>query len=161
VAIASELVGAPSIKYKGPEHGQSPEEGFDCSGFARFVLQSAGLVIPPFVSGGVERPVRHANEFWDSYGIPVHGQLRQPGDLIVFSRDGVRPTHIGIVRDFDTYIHAPGKEGTQVEIQDIRYRDIARDALLNQLYVRSPIGFKRPTTVLPGPARRRHHRPIE
>ncbi|HKX24093.1 MAG TPA: NlpC/P60 family protein, partial [Candidatus Saccharimonadales bacterium] len=93
------------MKYRNPEEGQSPERGFDCSGFVRFVLSAAGLAVPSFIGqDGLERPTRHANEFWDSYGIPIHDEARQPGDLIFFSREGDRPTHIGILRDAETYI---------------------------------------------------------
>jgi hypothetical protein len=48
VDAAEGLLGAVSIKYvkNRPEIGQSPETGFDCSGFVRFVLDKAELYIP-------------------------------------------------------------------------------------------------------------------
>ena len=35
-----------------PELGQSSEKGFDCSGFARFVLTQAGICIPDYIGIG-------------------------------------------------------------------------------------------------------------
>lgn len=127
----------------------------------RFVLSAAGLAVPSFIGqDGLERPTRHANEFWDSYGIPIHDEARQPGDLIFFSREGDRPTHIGILRDAETYIHAPGKDETVVEAKPIIPELIAADSLRFQFYRRNPIGFKSPATSLSRPTRRRHQRPI-
>jgi hypothetical protein len=119
------------------------------------------LVVPPFVGqDGIERPTRHANEFWDSYGIPLHDEARRPGDLIFFSREGDRPTHIGILRDEETYIHAPGKDETVVESKPIAFEAIAMNSLRFQFYRRNPIGFKSPVTSLARPTRRRHQRPV-
>ncbi len=141
--------------------GQSPERGFDCSGFVRFVLSRAGLHIPEYAGqDGVQRPIRHANEFWDSYGIMVHDENRQAGDLIFFSRTGSFPTHIGIMRDEETYIHAPGTNESKVNIQSITYAQIAKRGMERQLYSRNPIGFKSPSVVLDTPTYRSHQRPI-
>jgi hypothetical protein len=103
-----------------------------------------------------ERPVRHASEFWDHYGVYVH--VPEPGDLLFTSRSGNSPTHIGIVRDEETYIHAPGRDETSVEIAPITFEAIALNGLGRALYVRNPIGFKAPTKALEHPTYRYHQR---
>lgn len=141
--------------------GQSPEGGFDCSGFVRFVLSQAGLAIPEYTGqDGVRRPIRHANEFWDSYGVTVHDEYRQPGDLIFFSKRGSFPTHVGIVCDEESYIHAPGTSESTVEVQAITYEAIAKSGLERQLYARNPIGFKSPVAKIEQPTYRYHQKPI-
>lgn len=151
------MVGALSMKYVSgrPDLGQSPQDGFDCSGFVTFVLRTAGLSAPYYLShDGSQRPIRHANEYWDHYGVAVHPPLRRPGDLIFFSRSGVYPSHIGIVWDKGSYIHAPGYDFTRVCIEDIEESYIAFDLDVPwpQLYTVNPIGYKSPT------AARRGHR---
>jgi cell wall-associated NlpC family hydrolase len=100
--------------------------------------------------------VRHTNEFWDSYGIPLHDQARQPGDLIFFSKTGVFPSHIGILQDEDHYIHAPGADESRVGVRPIVFADIARNGIARQIYTRNPIGFKSPTIPLENPTYRYH-----
>jgi cell wall-associated NlpC family hydrolase len=125
------------------------------------VLGRAGLVIPEYTGqDGARRPIRHANEFWDSYGVPIHDEFRQPGDLIFFSRKGSFPTHIGIVRDEESYIHAPGTSESKVEVRPISYERIAADGIARQLYARNPIGFKSPTMPVDQPTYRHHQMPI-
>ena len=108
---------------------------------------------------GEERPIRHAGEFWDHYGANVHIPL--PGDLLFFSRSGAYPTHIGIVRDEETYIHAPGTNETMVEIAPITFESIAINGLGRQLYVSNPIGFKTPTKIHNNPSYRYHQEVID
>lgn len=163
IEIATELLDTPSIKYRpgNPELGRMPTDGFDCSGFVGFVLRRAGLVLPRYFGhDGNEREIRHANELWDQYGITVHDESKQPGDLIFFSKNGFVPTHIGIVRDEESYIHAPGTDESRVEIMPISYETIASRGLERQLYTRNPIGFKSPTTTIDYPTHRYHQRPI-
>lgn len=108
----------------------------------------------------MRRPIRHANEFWDSYGIMVHDENRQAGDLIFFSRTGLFPSHIGIVRDEESYIHAPGTPESRVTIRAIDYALIAKKSMERQLYSRNPIGFKSPSVALDTPTYRSHQRPV-
>ncbi len=141
--------------------GQSPINGFDCSGFVRFVLNEAGITIPDCLGlDGNRRQIRHANELWDYYGVMVHDENRQPGDLIFFSKTGSFPTHIGIVRDEETYIHAPGTNESMVEVQLISYETIAIGGTGRQLYAKNPIGFKSPTIAIEQPTYRYHQTPI-
>jgi cell wall-associated NlpC family hydrolase len=149
------------LRYKRghPELGQSPGEWFDCSGFVRYVLGAAGLTIPDYIGAdNVRRPIRHANEFWDHYGVNVHPEKYTGGDLLFFSRNGLFPTHIGIVRDEESYIHAPGKDDTRVEIQSINTEAIVGCSDSRMLYAINPIGFKAVTVALENPSYRYHQR---
>lgn len=142
VEIALRFLGSPSHQYKGADHGNSPETGFDCSGFVQFVLITAGVVIPQYsLNDGLRREVRHANEFFDHFGIPIHFGRHKPGDLVFYSWRGTAPNHMGIVVDSDHYIHAAGKDDTSVIISDLYEAPIAIHP--GTIYNRNPIGFKR------------------
>lgn len=125
------------------------------------MLDAAGLSIPDYIGqDGLRRPVRHTNEFWDSYGIAVHEGQQQAADLIFFSRTGLFPTHIGIVWDEKHYIHAPGRDNSKVEVKPVPYEPIAANGLARALYTRNPIGFKSPSQVIERPSYRYHQAPI-
>lgn len=130
---ATSLIGAPSVLYGGPERGLTPE-GFDCSGFVKFVLQNSGIEV---LEG-----IRHTNEFFDQFGVLVHWPLHKRGDLVFFSRDAGRPTHMGIVLDPHRFVHAPGTSGSEVEIAWLRQNPIRRVSA-DPIYNTNPIGFKR------------------
>lgn len=159
--VASSLIGELSVRYVygHPEWGRSPEQGFDCSGFVTFVLTQAGLSVPEFMGqDGRPRPIRHAGEYWDHYGVMVHEDARLPGDLLFFSRRGTYPTHIGIVRDEESYIHAPGRNATKVSVEGIKKEAIMlppKDGF-RRLYTTNPIGYKAPTIASPHPTYRYH-----
>lgn len=145
-----------------PELGQSPETGFDCSGFVRYVLTKAGLHIPDFIGmDGSIRPIRHANEFFDHFGLLVTTEP-EAGDLIFFSRDGTFPTHIGIVQDQKHYVHAPGKDNTKVTISKIEQKEIQPNSKEDrQIYKIDPIGYKAPTRPHSYPTDRYHQQRLE
>lgn len=86
--------------------------------------------------------MRHCNEYFDRFGVLIHWQDRQAGDLTFWSRNGLIPTHIGLLINRDWYIHAPGKDGTSVTIDHLRVAPIPYRHE-NQLYFENPIGFKR------------------
>ncbi len=140
-----------------PDLGQSSEQGYDCSGFVRQVLLHAGLNIPDYIGmDNKRRPIRHASEFWNYYGIYA-GSEPEAGDLIFFSRNGLMPTHTGIVRDKESYIHALGSDNTRVIVEGIRYEAIHPKHVGSRiLYQVNPIGFKTPTIPLPSPTYRYH-----
>ncbi|MCS6931129.1 MAG: C40 family peptidase [Acetobacteraceae bacterium] len=69
-------------------NGKSPEEGFDCSGFVRYVYHKAfGEGKPPLLSAA------------GMYDSPLFSAVEtpEPGDLIFFANSGKIPTHVGIV----------------------------------------------------------------
>lgn len=150
LSTAQELLGAPAMKYQhgAPELGQSPETGFDCSGFVRYVLAKSGVHVPSFLAyDNTQREARHANELWDTYGAAVHEARALPGDLVFFSRQGLWPTHIGIYMGRDVYIHSPGKDDHQVELAQLVHQEIPviEDDDYRQVFAANPIGFKSPT----------------
>jgi len=132
VDTALSLIGYPSVHYAGSDSGKDLE-GFDCSGFVVYLLNTIGILLPP--------NIRHCNEFLDSFGVHVHDECKLPGDLIFFSRNGQRPTHIGIVTDHNHYIHAPGLSGSTVCVDEISHATIPPQSA--QIYLKNPIGFKR------------------
>lgn len=122
----------PSVWYHGPDSGKD-EKWFDCSWFVTYILGKYGVA---------KENIRHTNEYFDEYGIAIHKEAIQPWDLVFFSRDGLAPKHIGIVISHDEYIHAPGKDGTVVEIGKIENQAIVNDST-GKIYTRNPIWFKR------------------
>ena len=157
IAVAESLVGYPSKHYESgrPEKGQS-RDGFDCSGFVRYVLKEVGFHIPSFIGmDGAVRAIRHTNEFWDHYGVLTHEPV--PGDLIFFSRLGTFPSHIGFYANPEQYIHAPGITDSVVALSSIRRTLIRRrNNSGRQLYRTNPIGFKTPTLPAGQPTLRYH-----
>jgi cell wall-associated NlpC family hydrolase len=165
VEVATDLIGKACIRYVAdrPDLGQSPVEGFDCSGLARYVLDEAGLSVPDYIAqDNTVRPVRHTNEFFDHYGILVHAAYVQPGDLIFFSREGWTPSHMGIMVDDGQYVHAPGQDGLSVVIESVKQVSIEPRARNNHrlLYDSNPIGYKSPTMEHEDKSYRVHQRAV-
>lgn len=67
--------------------GQTPEEGFDCSGFVDYAVNHGIGIQLPRKADNIYKKVRHIE--------PKH---REPGDLIFFKNDlkSDRVTHVGI-----------------------------------------------------------------
>jgi cell wall-associated NlpC family hydrolase len=86
--------------------GTTPQSGFDCSGFVRYVFQQHQLDLP-----------RTAAEQF-GIGVEVHGTEASAGDLIFFSTVGPGATHVGIIVDpvERTFVHAPGT-GSVVRVE--------------------------------------------
>jgi cell wall-associated NlpC family hydrolase len=93
VALAESYLGLP---YRWG--GDSPENGFDCSGLTLAVYRMSGLSLPR-TSGQQFR-----------LGEAVSRKDLRPGDLVFFhgGREG-RVTHVGIYIGAGRFIHAPGK----------------------------------------------------
>lgn len=77
--------------------GNSPSEGFDCSGLVFYTHLNAGKMVP-----------RRAEEQFTSI---KQSKKILPGDLVFFTTDsrGKRVDHVGIYIGKNTFIHAPGK----------------------------------------------------
>ena len=84
--------------------GTSPNKGFDCSGFTRWVYSQNGIQLP-----------RSSKEQFQ-VGRPVDVAELKPGDLLMYKR-GSRGsgTHIGIYVGDGKYIHSPSKGKTVME----------------------------------------------
>ncbi len=87
--------------------GESPETGFDCSGFVRWVFEENGIDLP------------RSSRLQSEVGVPVErGDLR-PGDLLFYSRKrGSRVIgHVGIYVGGDRFIHSP-RRGRPIQEDD-------------------------------------------
>ena len=84
--------------------GSTPERGFDCSGFVRYVLNAIQLVLPRTAAQQAQ------------YGatIPKDTTRLRPGDLLTFGRGG-KVTHIGIYVGNGRYVHASPTAGRVIE----------------------------------------------
>ncbi len=109
---ASDLVlsamGFLGVRYR--RGGNSADEGFDCSGFTRYVFEhSLGFVLP-----------RRADQQATRAGLLEvrHDELR-PGDLVFFNTMRRAFSHVGIYVGEGKFIHAP-RSGAQVRIEDMR-----------------------------------------
>jgi len=93
--------------------GESPRQGFDCSGLSSYVYSKNGMDLP-----------RSSREQY-SQGAPVERDKLRKGDLVFFGRKGVN--HVGIYLDDGKFIHAASSGGA-VKVGDLD------DPLWNKLY---------------------------
>lgn len=82
--------------------GTSPRNGFDCSGFVRYVYQHFGISLA------------HSSFAQFRSGIRVGRGGLEPGDLVFFHGLG----HVGIYIGAGRFIHAP-HSGTRVQIESL------------------------------------------
>jgi cell wall-associated NlpC family hydrolase len=87
--------------------GNTPDEGFDCSGFVRYVYGKHGVRLP-----------RTARQM--ALALPeIDWDERQPGDLLFFNTTGDEYSHVGIYMGKNTFVHASSRfEGGQVTVSD-------------------------------------------
>lgn len=90
IELARQYLGTP-YRYG----GESPGEGFDCSGLVHYVFGLKGIAMR-----------RLANEQF-LQGTPVAQAQMQPGDLVFFSTSGKIVDHVGIYAGNRQFIHAP------------------------------------------------------
>lgn len=94
------------IQYK--YGGKSPETGFDCSGFVRYVFsQAANLTLPP-----TARAI-------SQIGKTVKKDELQPGDLVFFNTLKSAFSHVGIYIGDNKFIHAPSS-GKTVRVESMQ-----------------------------------------
>lgn len=86
------------VKYK--FGGNSPETGFDCSGFVRYVFQQAANLTLP-----------HGARAISQLGQSVTTDQLQPGDLVFFNTLKSAFSHVGIYVGEGRFIHAPSSGG--------------------------------------------------
>ena len=90
--------------------GETPTDGFDCSGFVRYVYARLRVALPRTVAEQFE------------FGAPVESDVPREGDLVFFSTIGPGPSHVGIAVGDGTFIHAPGASGAvRIERLDTPY----------------------------------------
>lgn len=94
-----------SMQYLGVPYvwGGTTPRGFDCSGYVRYVFDSAGVHLP-----------RTADAQYD-YGRPIATSELAPGDLVFFSTYTYGPSHVGIYLGDDKFINASSSRGVAVD----------------------------------------------
>lgn len=89
VDTAKKYLGVPYV------YGAESPEAFDCSGFVQYVYkQAAGLSIP-----------RSSKQIWFT-GRPVDVSSAATGDVLVFDTVGGAPSHVALLLDRASIIHA-------------------------------------------------------
>ena len=114
VSASAARVLATADQYVGTRYrygGESPAEGFDCSGFVQFVYGRHGVELP------------RVSYQQASAGRAAPGELTalQPGDLMFFSAGGGRVDHVAIYAGDGRVIHATSGAGS------VRYDDLDTD----------------------------------
>jgi cell wall-associated NlpC family hydrolase len=100
------------VRYK--YGGNSPETGFDCSGFVRYVFrQATDLTLP------------HGARAISQLGQTVAVSDLRPGDLVFFNTLKSAFSHVGIYLGNNRFIHAPSSGGgiSVVNINDRYWAD--------------------------------------
>lgn len=75
--------------------GVSPESGFDCSGFVRYVFDHADGVMLPHSANAISQ-----------FGNRINMTKLLPGDLVFFHFRRNTISHVGIYLGNDQFIHA-------------------------------------------------------
>lgn len=97
-----------------PYHdGGNTPDGFDCSGFTRYVFSEHGITLPRLAA--------------DQYraGRPVQPEELQPGDLVFFTTVSPGASHVGVSIGGEEFVHAPSQAG-QVRVERLNSRYWAR-----------------------------------
>jgi cell wall-associated NlpC family hydrolase len=105
---------ATADRYVGTRYrygGESPREGFDCSGFVQFV----------YGRHGVELPRVSYQQVSAGRAAPREITALQPGDLMFFAAGGGRVDHVAIYAGEGRVIHAASGAGS------VRYDDLDTD----------------------------------
>lgn len=88
--------------------GESPAEGFDCSGLVYYVYGKQGLRLPRSTASLAQ--VLPA----------VPAEHRLPGDLLFFTIDAKPFSHVGIYIGADRFVHAPSSKTGRVMVSDLK-----------------------------------------
>ncbi|MDO7597453.1 MAG: C40 family peptidase [Pseudomonadota bacterium] len=90
--------------------GNSPSEGFDCSGLALYSHRINGISIPR----------QTAEQF--KLGKHINRNQLNSGDLLFFRTMGQSVSHVGIYMENDIFIHAPNsRKNVETETLDNSY----------------------------------------
>lgn len=80
--------------------GTSPETGFDCSGFVRYVFREAANISLPHNARAISQ-----------IGNIIGPDQLQPGDLVFYNTMKSAFSHVGIYLGNNRFIHAPSSGG--------------------------------------------------
>ena len=100
-----------ALKFRGIRYkwgGDTPDEGFDCSGYVRYVFAHFGVYLP------------RTSYTQINVGTPISRNNLQPGDLVFFGYG--TPHHVGIYIGDDCYVHAP-QTGDVIKISPLNRKD--------------------------------------
>ena len=97
--IILHAISQTGVKYK--YGGITPDSGFDCSGFVRYVFQQAANLTLP-----------HGALAISQVGTKVSKDELQPGDLVFFNTLRSVTSHVGIYVGNNRFIHSPSVGGT-------------------------------------------------
>lgn len=101
---------------------ESPEEGFDCSGFVKHVYGRYGIPLPrSAIAMATVLP-------------PIPPYELRPGDLVFFNTSGKTYSHVGIFINDDMFIHAPSQRTGRVLVSNLN----------NSYWRRHFVGARRP-----------------
>lgn len=105
-----QTIAGTALKFLGTDYrfgGNSPSEGFDCSGLVVYAAQkSLGLKLP-----------RTAHAMASKGESVKRGDLRR-GDLVFFNTRGHRFSHVGIYLGDHKFLHAP-RTGAKVRVESM------------------------------------------
>lgn len=144
-ALAAERTVQTAGRYVGTRYrwgGASPGEGFDCSGFVRFVFAQQGIELPR-----VSRAQARAGR-----ALPARFDDLQPGDLLFFAQRGPGIDHVAIYAGDGRIVHA-SRSG-----RGVRYDELTGDR--GRWYARRLVAVRRvieepaPLPAAPAPADR-------
>lgn len=88
--------------------GSTPESGFDCSGFVRYVFKQATNLTLPRSALAISQ-----------LGKNVRNNDLQPGDLVFFNTLKSTFSHVGIYLGNNKFIHSPSRGGG-VRVEDMK-----------------------------------------
>ena len=120
LGTADRYVGVPYV------WGGNTPNGFDCSGFTKYVFAKNGVGLPR-----TSREQAHVGD-----GVPLDfGQMR-PGDLLLFAEPGEAISHVAIYVGSGRIIHASSAMG------EVGYLDL--DGSRGAWYVQNLVAVRRP-----------------
>lgn len=110
IAAAESQLGVPYVW-----GGQTPSQGFDCSGLVQWAFAEVGVSVP-----------RVTHDQWNA-GERVEYADAERGDLIFWRNDPTAPgyiSHVAIYLGDDTMLEAP-RSGLNVRVTDVRFTNMA------------------------------------
>ena len=99
-------------------YGNAGPDSFDCSGLIKYVYSKVDINLPRVVADQ------------SKFGEPIKKEDLKFGDIIFFSADGYKLTHVGIFVGNGYFVHAP-KSGDVVKISTISSGYYAKTYMLS------------------------------